>query len=157
MINLSSALHEDGRAEILPLLEIFGVELIPLHRISDSRGNLNYVDFKVLGNSSVKRIFCISNIPIGITRGNHAHKTCTQLLHSVVPNIILELDNSISTITVVMDTAEALLMIPPKIWLKFSASNSTSVLNVLATEFYDESDYIYKYEEFIEVVKKLND
>ncbi len=157
MINLSEALNEAGLVKIVQMLGIFGVRVIPLARFLDSRGNLSFVDFKDLSGSNIKRMFSISSIPLGVIRGDHAHRSSTQLLHSVVPNIILELDNLNNSVVVNMDTPDVILIVPPKIWVRFTAGSTKSILNVLATEFYDESDYIHSYEQFIEEMKKIND
>ncbi len=152
MINLSDALEKGGLLKITQFFKLYGVAIIPLSSFSDSRGRLSFVDFNSLRGLDIKRIFTISNIPPGVIRGNHAHKSCTQLLHAVVPDILLELDGSNYSIQVKMDTPDVILVIPPKIWVKFSASSPKSVLNVLATEFYDKDDYINDYDKFREEI-----
>jgi dTDP-4-dehydrorhamnose 3,5-epimerase-like enzyme len=99
----------------------------------------------------VARIFWTYFTPEDIIRGRHAHHKTEQILVAVAGriNVTVELpDDSIDIFR--LETPNIGLYLPPNVWHTMQYSHSAVQL-VLASQLYDENDYIRNYDEFKEV------
>ena len=87
----------------------------------------------------IKRIYYIHGAPKGTHRGGHAHKALRQVLWCPYGSIRIRLDNG--------------LIVEHYMWREMIWEKKDSVLCVAADSYYDESDYIRDYDEFLEAVK----
>ncbi|OAA26746.1 hypothetical protein AT15_06260 [Kosmotoga arenicorallina S304] len=101
-----------------------------------------------------KRIYYIYGVMEGITRSHHAHKDLKQLLVCMYGAIeIVCYDGENKEYIVLNDPAKGLYIGPGK-WHTMKWLKDDSVLLILASEYYDESDYIRDYDEFVRLVKE---
>lgn len=109
--------------------------------ISVAQSNL-HVPFEI------KRVYWVYQTPVHIERGNHAHIQCVQLLVAVTGSIEIELENTlgIKELFILTDPHVGLL-VPIMHWRKIRMDNH-AVLLCLASEVFDESDYIRRYDAF---------
>lgn len=107
----------------------------------DQRGSLSVQDFSSFP-VSFTRLFVLNSVDPSLTRGGHAHKNCWQFLFTSQSGIKVTILNKKSTITLELQNNMGLL-VPPYNWLEIEFSKSDSYLNVLASESFDPSDYIY--------------
>lgn len=129
---------------------VFDCRLVELDKHhSDRKGNLTVVGNGIDVPFDVKRVFYLYDIPGGESRGAHAHRTCHQFLVSVSGSFEVVLDDGHNKRTVVLNRPFYGLHIPPDIWAAEQGFSSGSVCLVLASEKYDEADYIRDYEEFL--------
>ena len=129
---------------------VFDCRLMELDKHhSDRKGNLTVVGNGIDVPFDVKRVFYLYDIPGGESRGAHAHRTCHQFLVSVSGSFEVALDDGHNKRTVVLNRPFYGLHIPPDIWAAEQGFSSGSVCLVLASEKYDEADYIRDYEEFL--------
>ena len=130
--------------------KIFNCNIIEFDKHhSDRKGNLSVVENGKDVPFEIKRVFYLYDIPGGESRGAHAHKTCHQFLVAVSGCFEVTLDDGRNKRTVVLDRPFYGLHIPPGIWAAEQGFSSGSVCLVLASEKYDEGDYIRNYDEFI--------
>ncbi|WP_367362451.1 FdtA/QdtA family cupin domain-containing protein [Mesotoga sp.] len=101
-----------------------------------------------------KRVYYTYGVKEGIIRGHHAHKALEQLLICVYGAIEVMCDNGEKNEYTVLDDPAKGLYVGPGIWHTIKWLRNDSVLLVLASEYYDESDYIRDYDEFIRLVKE---
>jgi len=101
-----------------------------------------------------KRVYYTYGVKEGIIRGYHAHKALEQLLICVYGAIEIMCDNGEKKEYTVLDDPAKGLYVGPGIWHTMKWLKDDSVLLVLASEYYDESDYIRDYDEFIRLVKE---
>lgn len=120
---------------------------------SDRKGNLSVVEGMVDVPFVIRRSFYIYDIPGGEDRGAHAHKRCHQFLVAASGAFEVVLDDGVNKRTVTLNRPYYGLHIPPGIWAAEQGFSSGSVCLVLASEKFDESDYIREYEEFKEYKK----
>ena len=115
---------------------------------SDRKGNLTVVENGKTLPFDVKRAYCMYDIPGGAERGAHAHKNLFQLIVAVSGsfNVILN-DGSISREFTLNRPYQGLLVYPG-MWRELNNFSSGSVCCVLASDLYDESDYIRDFQEF---------
>lgn len=114
------------------------VKLIPLElHTSERRGNISVLEdlpFKV------KRIFCIYNVPVEEVRGGHAHKKCRQIFVAVSGAVLVKV---VGNRDYILDCPDMGLFIPPQYTVHLHFLDENAALLVLASERYDENDYVY--------------
>lgn len=99
----------------------------------------------------IKRVYYIYDVHSGVTRGFHAHKTLQQVLICVHGKIRITLDDGKNVQnSYILDSPSSVLYVGPNLWRTMEWIESGSVLLVLASEHYDEADYIRNYESFID-------
>ena len=97
---------------------------------------------------SIARIFNV-RADKGSARGRHAHRECTQLLICTNGTVEVTCDDGKQTSTYILDEANHGLLIEPGIWAEQKYMEENSMLTVLCSHPYDESDYIRDYKDFL--------
>jgi UDP-2-acetamido-3-amino-2,3-dideoxy-glucuronate N-acetyltransferase len=138
----SAAAPEQGRTNC-------GVEIIALRKIEDSRGDLIPVEMKEKIPFTVARIFFVTDVPSQRIRGEHAHRTCHQMLLCLQGSVSVAVDNGTIRETHLLDTPEVALHIPPMIWASQYHYSGNAVLAVFASHSYEAADYIRDYPSFL--------
>lgn len=127
---------------------VFDCSIIELPKFQDPEGNLTPVYSNGHVPFDIKRVFYLYDIPGGESRGAHAHKVCHQFLVAASGAFEVVLDDGTNKRTVLLNRPFYGLHIPPGIWAAEQGFSSGSVCLVLASEKYDEDDYIRDYIEF---------
>ena len=122
------------------------VELDKHH--SDRKGNLTVVENGNTLPFDVKRVYYIYDVPSGESRGAHAHKELSQLIVAASGSFSVTLDDGEVKRTFLLNRPYQGLYVVPGIWRTLEDFSSGSVCMVLASQIYDENDYIRDYEEF---------
>lgn len=118
----------------------------------DSRGQL--VALEELKNIpfDIKRVYYMYDTTAGVTRGKHAHKSLEQILICTSGSCKILLDDGKDKEVVELNKPNEGLYISNDIWREMYDFSSDAVLMVLASTYYDESDYIRDYDEFLKYV-----
>ncbi len=127
---------------------VFDCSLIGLPRIENRAGNITPIHPNVNVPFDIRRVFYSFDIPGGEARGAHAHKRCHQLLVAASGSFEVVLDDGVNTRTLLLNRPFYGLHIPPGIWASEQSFSSGSICLVLASEGFDEDDYIRDYAEF---------
>ena len=104
----------------------------------------------------IKRCYYMYNTQPGVSRGHHAHKSLEQVLVCVSGECKILLDDGKTRETVVLDRPNKGLYLSHLIWREMFDFSEDAVLMVLASQLYDESDYIRSYDEFLQYVQTKN-
>ena len=88
-------------------------------------------------------------MPGGESRGGHAHKDLYQLIIAASGSFSVTLDDGSVKRTFTLNRPYQALMVKPGIWRTLDDFSSGSVCLVLASEKYDENDYLRTYDEFL--------
>lgn len=123
--------------------------VIDLPKITDARGNLTFVEGNRHVPFDVKRVFYLYDVPTGESRGAHAHREQHQFLTCLSGSFDVELDDGRTRTTVHLNRPWKGLHIPPMIWAAEVNFDPNSVCLVLASDVYDEADYIRSYDDFL--------
>ena len=116
----------------------------------DQRGQLIALeDFKDIP-FAIKRVYYMYATKEGVVRGHHAHKKLQQILVCVHGSCKIKLDNGLEKKIVYLEKPYEGLYIANDMWREMYDFSADAVLMVFASEFYDESDYIRDYNEFLE-------
>ena len=128
-------------------------EIIQLPKISDPRGNLSVCEQCKDIPFEVKRVYWTYAVPGGGKRGGHAHKAIYQLIVATSGSFTVTLDNGKEKSTYLLNHPWEGLLIYPGVWRTLEDFSSGAVCLVLASDFYDEDDYIRNYKEFKKMAK----
>lgn len=120
---------------------------------SNSKGNISVVENEETIPFDVKRIYYLYDIPGGESRGGHAHKNLYQLIIAASGCFTVTLDDGKVKRAFTLNRPYQGLLVKPGVWRTLDDFSSGSVCLVLASEKYDENDYIRDYEEFIKFRK----
>ena len=120
----------------------------------DDRGQLVAIEAMKDLPFEVKRVYYIYDTLAGVRRGFHAHRNLQQILICVSGSCKIHLDNGTDTAEVVLDKPTEGLYIANDMWREMYDFTPDAVLLVLASEYYDEADYIRNYEDFLKYVKE---
>ena len=118
--------------------------LVDYSKFDDSRGSLRVLDNLFQFAFIPQRIFVISDVPDGVSRGAHAHEKAWQLLLAVNGIVDVEVENSQFSSSYQLSPSDKALCVPPKNWIKFRTQNPNTSLIVLASTTFEETDYIYE-------------
>lgn len=102
---------------------------------------------------AVKRVYYMYDTGENVRRGFHAHKHLEQILICIHGSCKILLDNGNEKKIISLEKPYEGLYVANDMWREMFDFSPDAVLLVLASELYDESDYIRNYDEFIEFVK----
>jgi dTDP-4-dehydrorhamnose 3,5-epimerase-like enzyme len=123
--------------------------LVEIPVLVDPLGSIGVVEGSLLLPFEVRRFYFIRDVPSGATRGSHAHRLLHQLLIAVSGSVTVELDDGNEKREYVLDAPTSGLHVPPGYWRTLYEFAPSTVVAVLASREYEESDYIRVYEEFL--------
>ena len=128
------------------------IEIINLPKITDPRGNLTVAEQMENVPFEIKRAYWVYDVPAGESRGGHAHKRLKQFVVALSGSFHVTLDNGYERETVLLNHPYQGLLIETNTWRTLDDFSSGAVCLVLASELYEEDDYIYDYEDFLKYV-----
>lgn len=128
---------------------VYDCSILELSKHHHEKGNITVVENNDTVPFEVKRTYYLYDIPGGESRGGHAHRELQQLIIAAGGSFSVTLDDGRVKRTFVLNRPYQGLLIVPGIWRTLEDFSSGSVCLVLASEKYEESDYIRSYEEFI--------
>ena len=135
-------------------ISVYDCSVIELPRIGDRNGSITAINNLVQIPFDVNRVFYLYDIPGGESRGAHAHKECHQFLIAATGSFEVELFDGKVRRTVALNRPNIGLHIPPGIWASEVNFSSSSICLVLASQTYDEGDYLRNETEFIQHIRK---
>ena len=102
----------------------------------------------------IRRVYYLYNTGEGVVRGHHAHKNLQQILICIHGTCKVRLDDGKSKEEVLLDKPYEGLYVSNAVWREMFDFSPDAVLLVLASELYNESDYIRNYDDFLDFVRK---
>lgn len=129
-------------------------KIIDLVKIVDPRGNLTVAEGCKDVPFDVKRVYWVYDVPAGENRGGHAHKQCQEFIIALSGSFHVTLDNGREQVTVLLNHPYQGLFVDTSTWRTLDDFSSGAVCLVLASETFDEADYIREYDAFLEYIKQ---
>jgi len=130
------------------------IKTVEFEEHGDYRGTLIALEQMKNVPFEIKRVYYMYNTVPGVRRGFHAHKQLKQILICVKGSCKILLDDGKEKVEVSLDEPNKGLIIESHLWREMFDFSEDAVLMVLASELYDEADYIRNYDEFIKYVKE---
>ena len=131
-------------------------ELVNFKTLGDDRGSLIAIEEGYNAPFEIKRVYYIFDTKKGVERGFHAHKNLKQMCIAVKGSCTFIVDNGNKKEEILLDSPNKGLLIEGLIWREMKNFSEDCVLLVLASEYYDESDYIRDYDEFLRKYDEFN-
>jgi len=128
-------------------------QIIDLPKIFDPRGNLTVAEGLKNVPFHINRVYWVYDVPGGESRGGHAHKECKEFIIAVSGSFTVTLDDGTRRHTYLLNHPYQGLLVDTGIWRTLDDFSSGAVCLVIASELYDEDDYIREYDDFIDYVK----
>lgn len=141
----------------MPKTTVFSIDsckLIDLPVLNDVRGSLSFIEADKHIPFPIKRIYSLYDLPAGVKRGAHAHKTLHQLIIAMSGSFDIHLDDGYAKKSFHLSNCHSALYVCPMIWREIDGFSLNSVCTVLASAYYDEGDYFRNYDDFLSSVKK---
>ena len=151
---VETSLHDDDRKP--PYSDTTLVSGVSVHRlplIPDMRGSLTVSEFGQHIPFIPKRFFMVFDVPSKETRGEHAHRICHQFLVCLKGSCSVLADDGRKRIEVLLDSPDKGIYLPPMVWGVQYKYTKDAMLLVFASDYYDATDYIRNYSEFLQLVK----
>ena len=126
--------------------------LIELPKISDPRGNLSFIESGRHIPFDIKRVFYLYDVPGGETRAGHALKGTEQFIIAASGSFDLIIDDGKERKTIPLNRSWKGVLVSPMVWRELVNFSSAGVCLVLASNYYDEGEYIRDYQEFLSAV-----
>ena len=123
--------------------------------MGDDRGSLISLEEGYNAPFDIKRVYYIFDTKVGVERGFHAHINLKQIAIVVKGSCTFVLDNGKKREEIRLDNPNQGLYIEGLIWREMKNFSPDCVLLVIASEHYDESDYIRDYDKFLKEVKNV--
>ncbi len=124
------------------------VRLIELPRVVDPRGNLTFIEGKHQVPFEIKRVFYLYDVPGGETRAGHANKQLEEFIIAASGSFDIIADDGHEHQRYSLNRSYFGLYLPGMIWRELVNFSSGSVCVVLASDYYDEGDYLRSYDDY---------
>ena len=123
----------------------------PTH--TNDTGSLSFFEAERHIPFPIRRVYYIYDVAPGARRGFHAHKNLRQVLFCIHGSCKILLDNGSEREVVPLTKASEGILVEGVVWREMFDFSDGAVLAVLASEYYDEDDYIRNYEDFLAYLK----
>ena len=123
--------------------------ILELPKIQDTRGNLSFIESGRHIPFDIKRVYYLYDVPGGADRGAHAHKKLHQFVVAMSGSFDVILDDGKQQQRFHLNRSYNGLYLCPMTWRYLDNFSSGAVCMVLASEFYDETDYYRDYDQFL--------
>jgi dTDP-4-dehydrorhamnose 3,5-epimerase-like enzyme len=126
------------------------IKIVNIPKIEDPRGNLSVIEKEVVP-FEIKRVYYLYDVPAGAERGGHAHKKLQQFLVALSGSFDVILNDGKQEKTVTLNKPYEGLLITNGIWRELKNFSSGSVCLVVASDVFEEADYIRDFEDFLAI------
>ncbi len=127
--------------------------IIELPKVLDRRGNLTFIEQNRHVPFDIKRVYYLYDVPGGESRGGHAHKKLQQFIIAASGSFTVITHDGKNEQRFFLNRSYYGLYIPTMIWRELDNFSSGSVCLVLASELYEQDDYIRDFALFVELAK----
>jgi UDP-2-acetamido-3-amino-2,3-dideoxy-glucuronate N-acetyltransferase len=152
----SAAVHS-GRAQVSAGQAVVdlasGARLHRIPRIDEPLGSLVFAEVVQHLPFEPKRFFAVFDVPEGVVRGGHAHRTLHEFLVCLRGAWVVMLDNGSVQEAVLLDAPDVGLYLPPRLWRRHYQHGPGALLVALASDVYRPDDHVRDYETFARMTR----
>ncbi|MBG6186044.1 sugar 3,4-ketoisomerase [Flavobacterium sp. CAN_S2] len=131
---------------------IIGVQLLKVPVVEDTRGNLAFIQKDFLP-FEFKRVYYLFDVPSSAYRGGHSHIVQQELLIALSGSFEVVVQDGLVKKSFILNKPNMGLLIPTGIWRELQNFSSGAVCLVLASDVFEEADYIRDFDAFLESKK----
>ncbi|OXS79287.1 sugar 3,4-ketoisomerase [Domibacillus enclensis] len=126
--------------------------IVKFNEISDERGSLVPLEKGEIP-FTIRRVYYIYNVNELLPRGFHAHKNLEQVMICLKGRCEVIVDNGEYKESFVLDNPSEGIYVPKMNWREMHKFSEDCILLVLASDYYNDNDYIRNYDEFVKEVR----
>lgn len=130
------------------------VDLVDLQVLGDERGQLVVLEAQKNVPFDIKRVYFLIGTRPGVSRGFHAHRELLQAAICISGECRMLMNDGLKVEEVMLNSSSKAIFIDKMIWHEMHDFSSDCVLLVLASDFYNEQDYIRNYSEFMGLLNR---
>ena len=134
---------------------VFHCSVIDMSKVHTNGGNITILENGVNVPFDVKRVYYLYDVPSGEERGGHGHYELEQYIVAASGSFDVILDDGVNRRSISLNRPNLALHIVPGLWRSLDNFSSGSICMVLASEKFDELDYIRNYNDFFRERKKI--
>lgn len=127
---------------------VYDCVILPLNKINNRAGNITIIEGNINIPFDIKRLYYLYDVPGGESRGGHAHKGLSQIIVAASGSFDVLLDDGTNKKVVTLNRPNFGLYLVPGIWRELMEFSSGSICLVLASDLYNEEDYIRDYQDY---------
>jgi dTDP-4-dehydrorhamnose 3,5-epimerase-like enzyme len=131
---------------------VIGVQLLKIPVVEDTRGNLAFIQKGFLP-FEFKRVYYLFDVPSSAYRGGHSHIVQQELLIALSGSFEVVVQDGLVKKSFILNKPNVGLLIPTGIWRELQNFSSGAVCLVLASDVFEEADYIRDFDAFLESKK----
>ena len=131
---------------------VTGVQLLKIPVVEDTRGNLGFIQKDILP-FEFKRVYYLFDVPSSAYRGGHSHIVQQELLIALSGSFEVVVQDGLVKKSFILNKPNVGLLIPTGIWRELQNFSSGAVCLVLASDVFEEADYIRDFDAFLESKK----
>lgn len=128
--------------------------MIELGKHHGVAGNITVAENGKTLEFDTKRVFFIYDIPAGVSRGGHAHKTLRELIVATSGSFEVRVRDGEQEACFLLNHPAKALLLPEGVWEELGNFSSGAVALVLASTPFQPEDYIRDYDEFLKYKKE---
>lgn len=128
------------------------IEIIEIPKIENVLGNIAVIENEVIP-FEIKRVYYLYDIPSSSKRGGHSHKKLQQVLIAISGSFDVVLNDGNSQKTITLNKPDKGLLLRNNTWRELENFSSGAVCMVLASQVFDEADYIRDFDVFLQSVQ----
>lgn len=132
-------------------MDLKKVQLIDLPKIEDARGNLTFVEGLNHVPFEFERVYWIYDVPGGQLRGGHSYKTLNEFIIAISGSFDVVVDDGKAKKTITLNRSYNGLYVPNLIWRSLENFSTNALCLILASEGYNEGDYIRNYNKYLKI------
>jgi mannose-6-phosphate isomerase-like protein (cupin superfamily) len=125
------------------------INIIEFPKVENNLGNIAVIENGTIP-FEIKRVYYLFDIPSSAKRGGHSHKKLQQILIAISGSFDVVIKDGKTKTTVTLNKPDRGLLIENNTWRELENFSSGAVCLVLASEIFEEEDYIRDYDEFLE-------
>ena len=130
------------------------LERISVATVRDPRGSLSFLEGGRDIPFNIRRVYYLHDVPYGAKRGGHAHRQLRQAIIALSGSFVVRTHDGASWSEDLLADPTQALLVPTMTWRELVGFTSGAVCVVLASDHYDESDYIRDFDEFVASVAR---
>ncbi len=125
--------------------------IVELPKIIDLRGNLSFLEANSHIPFDIKRTYWIYDVPGGEERGGHSYVNNQEFIIALSGSFDVIIDDGKAKKTFSLNRSYYGLFVPNGLWRYMENFSTNSLAFVVASEDYNEDDYVRVYDDFLKI------